>query len=289
VRYLSHTVIRAILVLAGTGAVLLGVRALVGGGRATHLREFENTVYSQAGDDGILERIFEIIPPTRHFAIEFGAGNGVKFSNVRRLFINRGWGGLLIEGDDELASQCRRSYDGIANVRTVQAWVFPANVELLFAENNVPRDLDLLVVDIDSNDWYVWRAIQEFRPKVVMIEYNGMFAPPQKMVIGFHPLTYWNEKNLHFGASIQSFYELGKQKGYELVGTDYRGINLFFVDRQYYPRFRLQDNSPGTMFRPYNFTGVYNPEDLRKGTQPEPPPELVMSEVRIQKRFRFDR
>ena len=253
------------------------------------LRDFESTVYSQAGEDGILEKIFQIIEPTRRFAIEFGAGDGIDMSNVRRLFVREGWGGLLIEGDDELSQRLRENYLDYPAVRAMQAWVYPANVELLFEEGGVPRDLDLLVIDIDSNDYYIWRAIHDFRPKVVMVEYNGTFVPPQRMVIAFHPMTYWDEENFHFGASIQSYCELAKRKGYELVGTNFRGINLFFVDRRYYPRFGIRDNSPSALFRPYNLGPTYSPEDIRAGTAPPPAEDIVMPEVRIWKRYRFDR
>ena len=89
------------------------------------------------------------------------------------------------------------------------------NIEILFEEAGVPKDLDLLVSDsdIDSNDYYVWRAIHDFRPKVVM---NAFFPPPQLMVIDYHPMNYW-DGTYYIGASIQSLYELGKKKGYELI------------------------------------------------------------------------
>jgi hypothetical protein len=256
--------------------------------------EFERAVYSQGGEDGILEKIFEVIPPTERFAIEFGAGDGVRFSNVRKLFLHEGWGGLLIEGDPELAEVLARNYRGLVGVRTMQAWVFPGNVELLFQENNVPRDLDLLVIDIDANDYYVWRAIHDYRPKVVQIEYNGMFVPPQKAVVAFHPMLYWDEKSMHFGASIQSLYELGKRKGYELVAVNERGINLFFVDARYYGRFAIKDNSPQRLFRPYNYNRPLGPQDLHQIMSEDrralpPAVDIVQDEVRIEKRFRLDR
>ncbi len=258
------------------------------------LTDYERTIYSQAGEDGILAKIFEVIHPTARFAIEFGAGDGVLFSNVRRLILHEGWGGLLIEGDAELAEALARNYRGFPGVRTAQAWVFPGNVELLFEEHGVPGDLDLLIIDIDSNDYYVWRAIREYRPKVVQIEYNGIFLPPQKVVVGFHPMLWWDGGSLHFGASIQSLYELGKRKGYELVAANEVGSNLFFVDAQYYERFGIKDNSPERLFRPFNFDAPLSPDDLHlvmtKDHRAKPPAEdITLDEVRIEKRFRFDR
>jgi hypothetical protein len=256
--------------------------------------DFERNVYSQGGEDGILEKIFEVIAPTEHYAVEFGAGEGVEFSNVRKLIVHEGWRGLLIEGDSERAALLARNYRGYSGVRTVEAWVYPGNVELLFEENVVPKDLDLLVIDIDSNDYYVWRAIREYRPKVVLIEYNGVFVPPQKVVVAFHPLLYWDGQSAHFGASIQSLCDLGRRKGYELVAVSDPGINLFFVDARYYDRFGIKDNSPERFYRPYGFVAALGPEDLSQVMSPDgqalPPAEdILLPEVRIEKRYRLDR
>jgi hypothetical protein len=142
-------------------ALLTGWAVLVPPRRSEILpADFARTVHSQSGEDGILEKIFDVIPPTERFVIEFGAGDGVMFSNARRLIVQEGWRALLIEGDGELAATLARNYAAFPGVRAVHAWVFPGNVELLFEENGAPRDLDLLVIDIDSNDYYVWRAIR---------------------------------------------------------------------------------------------------------------------------------
>jgi len=277
--------------VVGLVAVAASLLLLPRGKGEIRLLDFERNVYSQAGEDGILEKIFEVIPPTARYCIEFGAGEGIEFSNVRKLIAHEGWGGLLIEGDHELASLLAENYRGFTGVRTVEAWVYPGNVELLFEESAVPKDLDLLVIDIDSNDYYVWRAIREYRPKVVVIEYNALFAPPQKVVIGFHPLTYWDGKSPHCGASIQSLYDLGRQKGYELVAVNSPGINLFFVDAQYFERFGIRDNSPRRFYRSRTPLG---PDDLGLVMAPDgravaPAEDLVFDEIQIPKRFRLDR
>jgi hypothetical protein len=269
------------------GALLLSHR--VQGRPEVRLQDYESTVYSQGGEDGIIEKIFEMITPTRKYAIEFGAGDGQTLSNVRQLILRHGWGGLLIEGDAKSAEALRQLYLPYPNVRTAREWVYPANVELLFEENGVPRDLDLLVIDIDSNDYYVWRAIREFRPKVVMIEYNGMFTPPVRMVIAFHPAMYWTGRDAHFGASLQSLYELGKSKGYELIGTNALGVNAFFVERQYFARFGIRDNSPARLYHPTILRSRFHAMEERKVTDPPPIDDLVLPTRTLEKRFRLDR
>ena len=166
------------------------------------LREHERTVYSQFGEDGVIEKLFEIIEPTSRYCVEFGAHDGMTGSNVRNLLMNEGWSGLQIEGNEKRAENLAKNYAAYPQAKTLQAWVWPGNIEILFEEAGVPRDLDLLVIDIDSNDYYVWRAIRDYRPKVVLIEANFFFPPPQKMVIDYHPMNYWDGSH-YLGASPQ--------------------------------------------------------------------------------------
>ncbi len=262
----------------------------------------ERSVFSQRGEDGVIERIFEIIPPGPRYAVEFGASDGVTLSNTRNLIVNHGWSALLMEGDDDLARRAAENYRNHPQVKAIQAWIYPGNIELLLEENGVPRDFDLISIDIDSNDYYVWKVMHEFRPKVVLIEYNAGFPPPQKAVIEFHPMSYFDRSD-YFGASIQSLYELGKRKGYELVHCESRGVNLFFVDEKYFRRFGLKDNSPSRLYRMPAYGGqlgraangrgwpawdrlVEKPD----GTVERPfANDLVWDEVRIQKKWALDR
>lgn len=209
----------------------------------------ERNVFSQSGEDGVLEKIFERIEPTSKYAVEFGASNGVKNSNVRNLIVNEDWAGLQIEGDEEKARELKKNYADYPKAQCKQAWVYPGNIELLFEEAGVPKDLDLLIIDIDSNDYYVWRAIREYRPKVVIIEINPFFPPPERMVVEFHPMNYW-DKSDYYGASLQSLYELGQKKGYELVYVNKMGNNAFFLDKPYFERLGVEDNSPASLYRP---------------------------------------
>jgi hypothetical protein len=212
------------------------------------LSQSEKTVYSTDGEDGVIEKIFEIIEPTHKFSVEFGAGDGKMASNSYRLIKDEGWASLQIEGSPQRAAKMRENLAEFPKVIPLEAWVWPGNVEILFEENGVPRDFDLLVIDIDSNDYYVWRAIQWFRPKVVLIEVNPLYPPPQKMVIDFHPMNYWDYSG-YLGASLQTLYDLGQKKGYELVYHMSHGGNAIFVDEKYFPLFGIRENSPEKLYR----------------------------------------
>jgi hypothetical protein len=262
------------------------------------LKHAEWNKFSQSGEDGVLQAIFSIIEPTSRYAVEFGCGDGVTLSNTRNLLINHGWSGLMMDGDHEKILYAKKLYENLPRVKVVEAWVYPGNIETLFDQHGVPADVDLVSIDIDSNDYYIWRVMHDYRPKVVVIEYNAGFAPPQKAVVQFHPMNYWDESD-YFGASIQSLYELGKKKGYELVHATSLGLNLFFVDKKYFARFGISDNSPAKLYR---MPGPSNPglgrapngmghpridyEIEKDGKKIRPyGADLIWKEIRIPKRF----
>ncbi len=266
---------------------LSGAAALSATAEEVDLSKYEKSVHSQFGEDGVIEKIFEIIEPTQKYGVEFGAYKGVEGNSMRRLVVEDGWGGLQIEGDPEIAAENKAAYAKYRKVKSIQQWVYPGNIEIIFEENGVPEDFDFLVIDIDSNDYYVWRAIVNYRPKLVMIEYNAGFPPPQRAVVDFHPMNYWDGTD-YFGASIQSLYDLGKKKGYELVYANQAGNNLFFVDAKYYERFGLEDNSPKRFYRPPAFgleSGGRAPNG-RGLPKWESRPNITWKELIIKKEFR---
>ena len=152
----------------------------------------------------------------------------------------------------------------------------------MFEDHGVPKDFDLLVIDIDSNDYYVWHAIQSYRPKVVMIETNPMFQPPTRMVIEYHPMNYWDGSS-YFGASLQSLFDLGQKKGYRLVYHMQNGVNAIFVDEPYFERFGIQDNSPETLYHAPEPERLERFESRTRGTH------LRVGEFEIEKVVRDDR
>lgn len=257
--------------------VLLGVLLLasIAGAEPVDLASAEKKVFSQFGEDGVIEKIFEIIEPTSKFVVEFGALDGVTGCNARNLIVNRGWSAFLIEGNAGAAGMMKQAYKDNPKVKALEAWVFPGNIEVLFEDNDVPEDLDLLVIDIDSNDYYVWKAIHDFRPKVVLLEANPHFPPPEKGVIKFDPMYHF-DGSYYYGASAQSLYELAKKKGYELVHHVSGGNNLFFVREDYFDRFGIEDNSPEKIYTP-----VHVNDKKRKAGKPY----LPLKARKIKKEF----
>lgn len=206
-------------------------------------------IYAQGAEEGMLERIFERIAPRSRACVEFGASDGLRNSNTALLLRERGWRGVLIEGSDYRFGRLQANWGHADHVRLVHAVVQPDTIEAIFDAAGVPEDLDLLSLDIDGNDYWVWRALQRYRPQVVVIEYNPYYEPPQRWVMKFDPQHAW-DGSTYYGASLESLYWLGKDKGYELLCCDRQGNNAFFVEASLFSRFGVTDNTPQVLYRP---------------------------------------
>jgi hypothetical protein len=187
----------------------LGARRPIG-----DLAPFEKRYGSQNGEDGILEALFAAIGATNRFFVEFGVEDG-SVCNTRRLR-ERGWSGLLMDPRDPPAPGVAREF------------VTAENIEALLDKHGVPPEPDLLSIDVDGNDWWIWKAIVSRRPRVVVIEYNAAQRPPRSVTIAYDPAFRWDGTD-YFGASLAALEKLGREKGYALVGCDSRGVNAFFV------------------------------------------------------------
>lgn len=190
------------------------------------LESSASSQYSQGGEDGVLLRIFERIGIRERFFVEFGACDGLDLSNTANLRLNHGWSGLLMEGGDRA--------DGVLVRRE---HVDAENVEALFRKYAVPRDFDLLSIDIDGNDYWVWKAIESFSPRVVIMEYNVFFMPDTAKTMAYDSDHLWDEKYFRFyhGASLAALEKLGRQKGYVLAYTEPYCPNAIFVRRDVLP------------------------------------------------------
>jgi hypothetical protein len=186
------------------------------------LKRHERRVYSQGGEDGVLERIFDCVGETNRYCVEFGAKDGRELSNTAHLRLNRGWRGLLMEASDPTA-------EGV-----VKEFVTAENINDLFARHGVPQSFDLLSIDIDGNDYWVWRALTDFRPRVVVMEYNVYFRLDDPRTVPYDPDRIWDKTGYH-GASLAALRKLGVDKGYSLVHTESWMPNAFFVSSELLP------------------------------------------------------
>lgn len=183
--------------------------------RIIDLSKYEKKVTSQNGEDGVIEAIFSYIGKRSTYYVEFGTQDGSECNT--RCLRNKGWKGLLMDGDFQNSK-----------INLHKEWITSENINSLFEKHHVPRQIDLLSIDIDYNDFYVWQAISRISPRVVVIEYNSTHLPHEDKVVLESPGGGWDGSN-YFGASILALYNLGRSKGYSLVYAEKNGVNLFFV------------------------------------------------------------
>lgn len=193
------------------------------------LTKFEFQVFSQFGEDGVIKEIFRRIGTTNKYFVEFGVEDGSETNSTYLLY--QGWNGLWIDGSAEYIAAINKSCaKAVAKkqLTAVESFITAENIEAIFAGANVPPEFDLLSIDIDRNDYYIWKAITRYSPRVVILEYNSIFRPGDDFVVPYDANAMW-DKSSNFGASLETMTKLGLEKGYRLVASSFAGLNAFFV------------------------------------------------------------
>jgi len=243
----------------------------------------EEKIYSQNGEDGILQFIFSKIGTTNRFFVEFGVENGLE-CNTRYLLEKKGWKGLMMDYSEEKQINLKyflerawykRKLGFSEKIRKVKGSlkkiteypksaiqleiknekVTAENIQGLFQKYNVPKNFDLLSIDIDYNDYWVWKSIVDYHPRVVVIEYNSSLLPTESRVVPYDPDARWDGTN-YFGSSLLALYNLGLKKGYTLVGCDSKGINTFFVKNELVKGMKIKNLQD--LYRPPKYGKIVN-------------------------------
>ncbi len=191
------------------------------------LAAYELRVFSQNGEDGVLAEILARIGVGERFFVEFGVESGREGSCVYLADV-AGWQGLFMDCDDDFFTELERKYRAEDRVRTARAMITPENVQELFTASGVPAELDVLSIDVDGADYWIWEAIEAYRPRVVVIEYNSALDPRRRLVQPADLDGGWDGTS-YYGASLGALRAMGERKGYRLVHTELSGVNAFFV------------------------------------------------------------
>jgi hypothetical protein len=221
------------------------------------LTGYELRVFSQNGEDGVLAEIFRRIGPGGRTFVEFGTEAGYEATCVYLADV-LGWSGFFIDGDEAAHAGLSAKYAHRPDVVTHRAFLTPESIEREFAAIGVPAEPDVLSIDVDGGDYWLWEAVEAHRPRVVVVEYNSLLGPEVRLV---QPRGLVQEGfGADFGASIGALAALGERKGYRLVHCELAGVNAFFV----------RDDQPGpwperVLHRTpnYNFAGARHAERPR--------------------------
>lgn len=203
------------------------------GGPYPTFNEVGFRIFSQTNEDGILLYIFSLIGTTNRKAVEICAGSGIE-CNTANLIINHNWRGLLFDGNDRLVHQGQAFYarhkDTLILPPTfVHAWITPENVDDLIAEHGFDDEIDLLSLDIDGQDYWVWQAMERCKPRVIVLEAQS-FGAEAALSVPYDPAFVAHHMDDHYlGATIAAFVKLGRVKGYRFVGFNSLQYNAFFI------------------------------------------------------------
>lgn len=185
-------------------------------------------VYSQADEDGVLREIFRRIGDTNRTFVELGTAQGIENNTVFLLL--QGWRGLWVEGSEKKAAAARKQFSSeisSKNLSVEQCFVTASNIDGIL-NRRVPREIDLLSLDLDGNDYHILDAIKSLSPRVIVAEYNAKFPADVVWVMQYNQNHIYDSTD-YFGASLKAFELLLANRGYSLVGCSLLGTNAFFV------------------------------------------------------------
>ena len=211
------------------------------------LDEVEFQVFSQRGEDGIIQYIINKIEIPNKIFIEFGVETYTE-SNTRFLLFNNNWSGLVIDGSNENINFIKKDliywkYDLVA----INSFITKDNINNLIKAYVKTPDIGLLSIDIDGNDYWIWESIDCINPRVIVCEYNSVFGNKKKVTVPYKTDFVRSKEHfseLYFGASLAAFCDLAEKKGYDFVGTSSAGVNAYFV--------RKDLSEPFIIYKPEN-------------------------------------
>jgi hypothetical protein len=250
-----------------------------------YLNQFEKNIHSQSGEDGIIEKILETIPPGENWVVEFGASDGLFKSNSRRMITDWLWQAVLIESGKE-AFNCLQanyaSHSGMVKIfhRMVKP-TGPDSLDNILLETDCPPDFTLLSIDVDGDDLPIWEGVNLYKPRIVCIEFNCTM--PNEIVYKAQP----NDGGC--GSSLFSIVGSAKERGYELVAVTL--FNAIFVRSEFYPLFELATNNlwymrPVVPYATYMYQSMDGKIHL-VGSSVMPWHSLMMEESRMQNLPKF--
>lgn len=196
------------------------------------LSEVEFKIFSQWGDDGIIQWLVSNLEFPHKTFIEFGVEN-YRESNTRFLLMNNNWSGLVMDGSASNVKQIVNSeYFWKHELSAKAIFIDKDNINSILSSSALDKEVGLLHIDLDGNDYWIWREINIISPIVVILEYNSVFGIDRPITIPYDKTffrTSSHYSNLYFGASLRALHQLSTDKGYAFIGCNSAGNNAYFV------------------------------------------------------------
>ena len=196
------------------------------------LKDVEFSIFSQFGDDGIIQWLTQNLEIPNKTFIEFGVEDFSE-SNSRFLMMNDNWSGFVMDGSELNIKNLKSSYYYWKyELASKAVFINKDNINDLIQEQEFNREVGLLHIDIDGNDYYIWDEINVIEPIIVIVEFNGIFGKDRSLSVIYDKDFIRNNSHysfLLFGSSIKSLYQLAEDKGYSFIGCNSGGNNAYFV------------------------------------------------------------
>ncbi len=224
------------------------------------LSEVEFQVFSQFGDDGIIQWLVNQLPIPNKTFIEFGVEN-YREANTRFLLINNYWSGLVIDGSrSNIRAIEQEQLYTFYDLQAECSFITRENINAIIAKAGFKNDTGILSIDIDGNDYWVWKAIDTIMPIIIICEYNCLFGFEQPHTIAYkenfvrgtdYPMNF-------YGTSLRSAYDLGAEKGYGFIGCNSAGNNAYFIRNDYLKYLLIPTITPKQGYRFSSFTEAWD-------------------------------
>jgi len=214
-----------------------------------NIQNAEFKVFSQWGDDGIIQFLVSYLDIPKKEFVEFGVEDYTE-SNTRFLLINNNWRGMIMDGSIKNIKSIKK--DNIYwrhDLLAISVFITKENINQLIIESGFKGDIGLLNIDIDGNDYWVWKEINIVNPIIVIVEYNSVYGQEKAWTVPYDASFVRSKahySDLYFGSSLKALVQLGKAKGYSFIGCNSNGNNAFFVRTD-----KMKDLKPITMAEGY--------------------------------------
>ena len=200
--------------------------------RLSSLEEAEFQVYSQFGEDGIIQWLIHNVAIEQKTFIEFGVEDYSE-SNTRFLLMNNNWSGLVMDGSYENMERLKNwKYFWKYDLTAVAAFITKENINKLITDAGYRGDIGILSIDLDGNDYWILKTIDCVSPRILICEYNNIYGNEQMVSVPYDEKFFRTEahySNLYWGASLPAFCDWAEKNNYYFMGSNSAGNNAFFV------------------------------------------------------------
>ena len=224
-----------------------------------NINDYEASIFSQWGEDGIIQYLINKLKIKKGIFVEFGVDN-YEESNTRYLLFNNNWEGLVIDSNQDNIYTIKNSYYFWKyNLEAKCHFITIRNINKIISSFLKKKKLDLLSIDLDGNDYWILKCLNLdiFRPKILICEYNSLLGKKIAITVPYAENFKRNfiskHSKVYYGASIKALVDLANKKGYFFLGSNSNGNNLFFVDKKY-----------NKFFKKINFKNGYKKNNFRE-------------------------